>query len=149
MRLTSRVATLDDLPLLARLNHQLTVDEKHANQARPLPWFAQRMAGFLAAEYTAILFAEGDETVADALYRPHAERDDTLYLRQLYVKRGRRRQGVGREAVRLLREKIWPHGKRVTVEVLAANAAARAFWGALGFTEHSLELEARTGPLPE
>jgi predicted acetyltransferase len=76
--------------------------------------------------------------VAYALYR---EQPDEIYLRQLFVVRHRRRQGLGKQAMRLLRSELWPKTKRLTVEVLVANAAAVAFWRTVGYRDYSLKLE--------
>jgi hypothetical protein len=43
--------------------------------------------------------------------------------------------------MQLLREEIWPRGRRLTVEVLCANAAGVAFWKAMGYQEYSVCLE--------
>jgi len=136
-----RLATLDDVPALSRMNRQLVEDEQHHNRFKPDAWFEARMRGFLAGEYQAVLFERDGEVVAYALYRDHPEHGDTVYLRQIFVERGHRRQGIGREAMRILIDEIWPPDKRLTVEVLVGNSAARAFYGAVGFREYSLELE--------
>ncbi len=136
-----RFATLDDVPLLAAMNRALAEDEGHRNRFRSEHWFADRMRGFLMSGFRAVLFSVEGHTVAYALYADHPEHADTIHLRQLYVDRACRRQGCGREALRLLREAIWPREKRVTVEVLAGNAPARQFYRAVGFREYALELE--------
>ena len=59
--------------------------------------------------------------------------------------RNRRRQGVGRKAFEILRAQIWPASKRLTVEVLVQNAAAVAFWRAVGCKDYSLKLEILPG----
>jgi predicted acetyltransferase len=135
--MTYRRATSTDCPLLAELNHQLIRDEEHRNPMT-VPQLEQRMRGWLESEYTAILFEEGGEAVAYALYR---EQPDEIYLRQLFVVRERRRQGLGKQAMHLLRSEIWPKAKRLTVEVLVANTAAVAFWRAVGYRDYSLKLE--------
>jgi hypothetical protein len=43
--------------------------------------------------------------------------------------------------MQLLRGEIWPSGRRLTVEVLCANAAGVTFWKAMGYQEYSLYLE--------
>jgi ribosomal protein S18 acetylase RimI-like enzyme len=135
--MTWRCATTADCPLLAELNHQLIRDEQHRNPMT-VPQLEQRMRGWLEGEYAAILFEEAGAVVAYALYR---EQPDKIYLRQLFVLRERRRQGLGKQAMRLLRYEIWPQTKRLTVEVLTANAAAVAFWRAIGYRDYSLKLE--------
>jgi GNAT superfamily N-acetyltransferase len=132
-----RRATSDDCGLLAELNHQLIRDEGHRNRMS-VAELEQRMREWLSSEYMAILFEDGGETVAYGLYSEDAQE---IYLRQLFVARNRRRQGIGREAMEILRSKIWPKDKRLTVEVLAGNTAAVAFWRAVGYRDYSLTLE--------
>jgi ribosomal protein S18 acetylase RimI-like enzyme len=57
------------------------------------------------------------------------------------VDRRHRRRGIGREAVTILREQIWPRDRRLTVEVLVGNEPAVAFWQAVGYVPYSLALE--------
>jgi predicted acetyltransferase len=135
--MTFRWATLDDCALLADLNHQLIRDEGHRNRMI-VPELEQRMRGWLASEYTAVIFEDGKEVVAYALYR---EQPGEIYLRQLFVVRNRRRQGIGRQAFEILRSKVWPANKRLTVDVLVQNAAAVAFWRAVGCADYCLTLE--------
>ena len=96
------------------------------------------MRGWLAAGYEAMIFEDGKEVVAYALYREQAEE---IYLRQLFVVRNRRRQGIGRTAFEILRSRIWPTNKRLTVDVLVQNTAAVAFWRAVGYEDYCLTLE--------
>jgi predicted acetyltransferase len=97
-----------------------------------------RMRGWLASKYRAVIFEEGGEVVAHALYR---EQPEEIYLRQLFVVRHRRRQGLGRRAVAILRSEVWPRTKRLTVEVLVTNQSGVAFWRAVGYTDYALTLE--------
>jgi predicted acetyltransferase len=98
----------------------------------------QRMRGWMASEYAAVIFEDGKDVVAYALYR---EQPKEIYLRQLFVVRIRRRQGIGRQAFQILRSKVWPANKRLTVDVLVRNAAAVAFWRAVGCKDYCLTLE--------
>jgi predicted acetyltransferase len=132
-----RRATSNDCALLADLNHQLIRDEGHRNKMT-VSELEQRLRGWLQSEYTAILFDDACETVAYALYREQAEE---IYLRQLFVVRDRRRAGIGRKAIEILRQQIWPKNKRLTVEVLVKNTAAVQFWRAVGYHDYSLALE--------
>jgi len=130
-------ATLDDCALLAELNHQLIRDEGHRNKMT-VPELEQRMKDWLASEYMAVIFENAGEIVAYALYR---EQPEEIYLRHLFVVRNRRREGIGRMAFEILRAKIWPADRRLTVEVLVQNIAAVAFWRAMGYKDYSLRLE--------
>ncbi len=132
-----RLATDRDLDLLAEWNHQLIRDEGHRNRMT-VPELRVRMQGWLAGEYAAVLFHVGTAPVAYALYR---ETDDEVYLRHFFVVRERRRQGLGREALGILRERIWPPTKRLTVEALTANQQGVSFWRAVSFQDYALTLE--------
>ena len=141
-------ATADDCPLLAQLNHQLIQDEGHRNQMR-VGELERRMRDWLSGDYRAVLFEERNEVVAYALFR---ELSDEIYLRQLFVVRHRRREGIGRRAVEALRTEVWSRDKRLTVEVLVANERGVAFWRSVGYADYALTLEilpeSRRGPAP-
>jgi predicted acetyltransferase len=132
-----RWATLHDCALLAELNHQLIRDEGHRN-SMTISELTRRMKSWLAGDYAAVLFENDGAVVAYAVY---AEQPEKIYLRQLFVVRNRRRQGMGRQVMEILRSKIWPKNKRLTVEVLISNIAATAFWRAMGYRDYSLMLE--------
>jgi GNAT superfamily N-acetyltransferase len=103
-----------------------------------VPELSERMRGWLGGEYKAVLFGPASEPLAYALYREEA---NGIYLRQLFVRRDRRREGIGRAAMDILRSQVWPPGKRLTVEVLTANTRAVAFWHAMGYQDYALTLE--------
>ena len=136
--MTFRLATLNDCSLLAEMNHRLVQDEGHRNRFMTLPQLEERMRGWLSGEYRAVIFEEGGDIVAYALYR---EQPEEIYLRQLFVVRDRRRRGLGRRAVEILRSDIWPKDKRLTVDVLVGNTSALAFWRAVGYRDYYLALE--------
>ncbi len=141
--LTHRRATPADCRLLGALNVQLIQDEGHRNPMTE-PQLIKRMRDWLRrGDYAGEVFEQGGQLVAYALYR---EVPDEIYLRHLFVVRDRRRQGIGRLAMRLLREQVWPRGKRLVVEVLSGNAGAVAFWKAMGYREYSLCLEIMPEP---
>ena len=132
-----RRATLSDSSLLARLNQQLIRDEGHRNPMT-VSELETRMRTWLAGEYEAVIFEDGPDIVAYAAY---SENDREVYLRHFFVVRHRRREGIGRKAMGILRDHVWPSNKRLPVEVLWNNATAIAFWKALGCREYSLALE--------
>ena len=135
--MTFRAASSDDCPLLAKLNHQLIQDEGHRNKMT-VPQLEHRMRKWLSGEYRAVIFEDSGEVVAYGLYR---EEPDLIYLRQLFVVRNRRRQGLGRQAVEILRSQIWQKDKRLTVEVLVANQSGVTFWRSVGYKDYALSLE--------
>jgi GNAT superfamily N-acetyltransferase len=128
---------MDDSPLLAQLNQQLIQDEGHRNRMT-LTELERRMRGWLTNEYRAVLYEDGGEVVAYALFR---EQEQEIYLRQLLVVPDRRRQGIGRRAVEILRSQVWPKTKRLTADVLVTNHSALAFWRAVGYQDYALTLE--------
>lgn len=135
--LSFRACVSSEIHQLAEWNHQLIRDEGHRNPMT-VSQLAERMRGWLEQDYRAMVFELAGTPVAYALFR---EQPDEIYLRQLFVVRERRRQGLGRQAVELLRTKVWPTNKRLTVEVLTANTAAVAFWRSVGYADYSLMLE--------
>lgn len=134
----SRTAITDDYPMLAAWNHQLIQDEGHRNPMS-VAELEQRMREWLTSgEYQALLFDDNDETVAYALFR---ETEKEIYLRQFFVTPHRRREGIGRRAIKQLFIEYWPQNKRWTVDVLAQNQTAISFWRAMGYTDYALTLE--------
>jgi ribosomal protein S18 acetylase RimI-like enzyme len=138
--LLHRFADDQDLDLLAEWNHQLIRDEGHRNPMTGSE-LKKRMEGWLTGEYKAVLFSLANKVVAYALYRETA---DELYLRQLFVSRDRRREGIGRAAMKILMVQVWPK-KRLTVEILCKNTAAIEFYRSLGFQDYGLAMEIMPG----
>lgn len=136
-----RKATLDDVPLLAKLNRMLTEDEDHRNQHKSEVWFEERMEKFLKGDYEAVLFEIEGDVAAYALYRNHPEHEDTVYLRQIFVCRNYRKQGIGRKSMEILLKEILPPKTRMTLDVLTHNETAIAFYKSIGFKEYSIEME--------
>ena len=136
MNLSWSYASEQDFALLADWNHQLIRDEGHRNPMT-VEQLAERMKKWVQGEYSAVVFADGDP-VGYALYK---EEETSVYLRQFFVRRDRRRSGIGRAAFDLLRSQIWPSGLRLTVDVLCQNAGGIAFWRSVGYRDYCLTLE--------
>jgi predicted acetyltransferase len=135
--MTWRLATKRDRRILAELNLQLIADEGHRNQMN-VSELEERMKNWLDEAYEAALFEVGGEVAAYALYRVQT---GEIYLRHFFVVRHRRRQGIGRQAMALLRGHIWPKAERLTVSVLTQNQAGVDFWRAMGYRDYCLTLE--------
>jgi GNAT superfamily N-acetyltransferase len=103
-----------------------------------LPELEARLRHWLQHEYTALIFEQQAVAVAYALYRQDAE---AIYLRQFFVDRQHRRLGLGRQAIQILLDDVWPPGWRITLDVLVHNQRGYAFWKALGFQDYALTLE--------
>lgn len=136
MKLSWREASEADLPLLAEWNFQLIRDEGHRN-SMTVAELANRIRTWLQGEYRAIIFSDA-EPVAYALFKTQ---DSEIYLRQLFVRRDRRRTGVGGAAFEILRCEIWPPGIGLTVDVLCHNHDAIAFWRSVGYRDYCLTME--------
>lgn len=136
-----RFATESDLDLLAEWNLHLIHDEGHQNRM-DVPELRERMSRWLAGEYRAVIFSQDGDPVAYGLYR---EEPEEVYLRQFFVRCDRRRMGLGRKAMGLLLQNVWPQNKRLTVEVLCGNTAGVEFWRAVGYRDYCLTLEALPG----
>ncbi len=132
-----RIATLSDIPLLARMNEHLREDEQ-SRWNLTMEQLESRMRGLLEDDYTAAIFENGDQVVAYALYRPV---EGGVYLRQFFVSRDHRRQGIGRDAIQILMAETWPPDARITLDVLVHNQRGADFWKALGFSEYAITLE--------
>ncbi|HEX3718484.1 MAG TPA: GNAT family N-acetyltransferase [Verrucomicrobiae bacterium] len=135
--MTWRMARRRDCRLLAELNQQLIADEGHRNPMT-IPQLETRMRNWLEEGYDAVLFERDVEVTAYALYRVDSEE---IYLRHFFVARHLRRQGIGREAMGLLRGSVWPSAPRLIVSVLTHNEAGLKFWRTMGFKDYCLTLE--------
>jgi predicted acetyltransferase len=132
-----RIAGKKDVDLLAEWNRQLIQDEGHRN-TMSVEELRKRMDSWIAGEYTAIIFEIDSVPVAYALY---LEKDDEIYLRQFFVDREKRRNGIGRQAIQLLRNQIWDTQKRLKLEVLVGNESAITFWHSVGYKDYSISME--------
>ncbi|MGE5194457.1 MAG: N-acetyltransferase family protein [Deltaproteobacteria bacterium] len=132
-----RFAAASDAAILAGMNHQLIRDEGHRNPMT-VAELEDRMRGWLEGEYRAVIFEQDVQPTGYALFRNEAE---FVYLRQFFVCRAFRRQGVGRAAMHWLLVNVWNGIERVRLEVLVANSAGIAFWRALGFRDYALTME--------
>ena len=130
------LADLSHIPELAVLNKRLIQDEGHPNPMN-VKQLAERMSGWLQSEYTAYLAKIGDEIAAYCLFRDDG---DHYYLRQLYVDRGFRRQGIATQLLDWMYQHIWTD-KKVRLDVLAHNESAIAFYLHYGFKVGCLSME--------
>jgi GNAT superfamily N-acetyltransferase len=134
-----RLANIADAPQLARMNRQLIQDEGHRNPMTDAQ-LEERMTKWIGSgEYRAAIFESAGEICGYALYRREPEH---VYLRQLFVARDRRRNGIGRAAFEWLTKNAWQGISRVRIDVLIENKTAQAFWRSVGFHDYCLTMEA-------
>ena len=129
-------AKLTDVDTLAVLNKRLIEDEGHPNPMS-VEELAERMGGWLQGEYRGYLMIIADRIVAYCLYRDDG---DTYYLRQLYVDRDFRRQGIATQMLDWMYANIWTD-KKVRLDVLIHNQNAIAFYERYGFEIRVLRME--------
>jgi GNAT superfamily N-acetyltransferase len=132
-----RFAAAADGAILAAMNQQLIRDEGHRN-AMTVAELEERMRGWLAGEYRVVIFEQGGQPAGYALFRDEPE---FVYLRQFFVCRDLRRQGIGRAAMDWLLANVWHDASRVRLDVLVGNTSGIAFWRALGFRDYALTME--------
>lgn len=129
-------ATIEEAPLLARLNRRLIIDEGHRNPMSDAQLLS-RMKEFLAGEYTAHLFYHGNEPIGYALHRQDTH---AIYIRQFFIDANHRRSGYGRAALDELIQRVWS-GQRLRIEVLVENEVGISFWKAMAFHPYCLTME--------
>jgi ribosomal protein S18 acetylase RimI-like enzyme len=139
-----RFATEEDVPALARMNHELIRDEGHRNPMS-LVELEDRMADWIDDDHEAVVFIRDGVEVGYALYRFEP---DWVYVRQFYVDPKCRRSGVGRAALAWLRKHPWQNELRVRLEVLVGNTMGIAFWRSCGFSDYALTMESEPSESP-
>lgn len=133
-----RTATPAEVPLLASLNKQLQIDEEHRLRME-IAELEPRMAGWLQEEgYEAAMFERDGETIGYALFR---REQDHVYLKQFFICRPFRWQGLGRQAFEWLVRHAWHDMPHVYLDVLVNNERGIAFWQSLGFQDYCLTME--------
>lgn len=142
-----RLANAKDIPLLAEMNLQLIQDEGSANPMN-LEQLSRRMAGFLQSDWQAVILLGGEEAIGYALYQarqqPFQQEGAEIYIRQYFIVRRYRQQGVGRRGMSMLEEQLFPKGSSLTIDVLHHNEAGHAFWSSLGFRPYSIQMKRET-----
>ena len=135
-----RCAVDSDLERLASWNRQLQEDEGASVLSAGA--CESRLRAWLDGDYTGVVFEKAGP-VGYALHRPtdpDSQGAGGLYLRQFFIDRGRRRQGLGAEAFDLFVREILS-GRRLVLEALTANPIGLAFWRSRGLSEYCTTFE--------
>lgn len=131
-------ARMNDVHVLSQMNQELIEDEKSENPMT-LAELTERMIGFLNAEWRAVLFVLDDRIVGYALYKEEdltsKEQGQSIYIRQYYISRSDRGQGLGRQGLSQLKTELFKD-KAISIDVLESNPNGKRFWESLGFTPY-------------
>lgn len=130
-------ASAKDALLLANMNHRLIRDEKHRNPMT-VAQLSQRIRKWLRKDYKAFLFLKDEQVFGYCLF---GKTKDFVYIRQFYIERNKRRLGLGKNALDLMKRKVWKNGVRLRLDVLVDNKRAIAFWKVIGFKDYCLTME--------
>ncbi|SNT37994.1 Acetyltransferase (GNAT) family protein [Asanoa hainanensis] len=117
------------------MNRHLIEDQRHHSTATDADLEA-RMRRWVSGDQYAVALIERDGLpVAYAVWR---DDEDGIYVRQFFVSRDHRREGLGRVGFAALVDG-WGD-KPVKLDALVHNERGLAFWRALGFRDYSLIL---------
>ena len=129
-----RRCTVADAPLLAELNAQLSEDEG-ASVGTPAAYQDRMRTWLEQGRYAAALASSEVGPVAYVVWR-HDPDDDDIYVRQFFVVREHRGQGLGRRLFERAADELWA-GRVLRLDVYDSNPRGRAFWERLGFGAYS------------
>jgi GNAT superfamily N-acetyltransferase len=130
-----RRCTSADAPVLAVMNAELSVDEG-AEPVGPVSAYVERMATWLEeGRYEAALAEDDGEPVAYVVWRSDPDYAD-VFVRQYFVTRPHRGQGLGRALFERAVAELWPEDT-LRLDVYDSNPGGAAFWQRLGFTPYS------------
>jgi GNAT superfamily N-acetyltransferase len=147
-----RAAALDDVSSLARMNRELIQDEGSRNPLT-VEGLEARLGGWLTEKtYQVVLFLVDGDLAGYCVFqlRPDEYKpgQQSVYLRQFFIQRAYRRQGVGQAAFDQLARDWFPANAWVTLEVLSTNPGGQQFWEAVGFQPYCTVMELRLSPPP-
>ena len=131
-----------DAELLADLNRELDEDEPHPYPVSQ-PARLERMTRWIeTGEYGVLLFRRGQRVAGYAVWRME---EYGAFLRQFFICRDQRREGLGRAAMALLCRDVFPKDRPLHLEAAMWNQKAIDFWHALGFQDFGLSMELKAG----
>ena len=146
--MTIRRATEEDLAALDEMNRAFEAElPRPAYREVDLDAELREVRDYIT-KHLAVVAEEEGALVGFALAKLETPR--ICYLNDLYVRPGWRSKRLGRELIAWVVRWGEEQGAEVmTLEVLAANPAARSFYYRLGFVEHSLDLVSPLSALVE
>jgi len=143
MSVDLREATTDDAPLLAQMNHQLIADEGSPN-TMSLEELETRMREWLEGDRKAVIIQRKDDIVGYIVYRrlndEYFPYDDSIYVRQYFIKASYRRRGIGQVAFNQIAEAYFPSDCAIMLDVLETNPEGKHFWSKIGFSAYNVTM---------
>ncbi len=124
----------DDLPYLLEMYRVLRVDEGQPDE-RSDAAICKQLLGLMQQDgYQCALSEDANgQLLGYVLYR---ESEAAVFLKHLFIQRTLRRQGHARRLLQFYIDGPWA-GKSISLEVLAVNKAAIAFYQSMSFLLHS------------
>ena len=141
--ITLRAHREEDLDALAAMNRAL-IDDQGSRNAMDLAALRRRFERFAEEGRLIDVFERDGAMVGFASHEQEEAPGPSgrqVHLHQFYIDRAHRRNGLGREAFRLLAASRWTPGTRVVLHVLEGNAVGRKFWSSLGFQPYAVVME--------
>ncbi len=136
-----REATAADVDELAELNRQLIEDEQSRNS-----WNKKRLAERISfwvenERFKIVVAIHRERIIAYLVYvqRPdeYEEEQTAVFMRQYFVVRDLRNQGLGKKIFTSMSEQFFAQGVTLWLDVLEHNERAQKFWSDLGFATYS------------
>ena len=135
--LITRPLVPGDIPQVAKWNTQLHEDEGSSPMSNDAA--ENRLRRWLEkGKFEGVVFVVEDEEIGYLLYELRPVHDDqrsseSVYLRQFFISRDSRREGLGRAAIEKFQREVVPSTARLVLDVKTSNPGGHQFWKSLGF----------------
>lgn len=144
LRLKLVKARESDLSVLTQMNKGL-IDDEGSSNPMTIPELEERMKGWMQSDWEIDLICKDSVVIGYALYQyrwnQYIQDEKDVYLRQYYIKPAFRRQGIGKEGIKLLNEKRFRDVTTINIDVLSCNQRGIEFWKNVGFIPYSLTMK--------
>jgi GNAT superfamily N-acetyltransferase len=129
-----RRCTTADAAVLAELNAHLSEDEG-ASVGTPAAYLDRMRTWLEEGRYDAAVVESDGEPIAYVVWRHDPDYGD-VYVRQFFVARAHRGQGLGTRLFESAVHELWP-GRPLRLDVYDSNPRGGAFWERMGFEPYS------------
>jgi GNAT superfamily N-acetyltransferase len=129
--MTIRSATIEEVEVLANMNHRLVEDMSTENWSHDR--YRDRFRRWIEGHRWSVdLFVEDKHAVGYSVYQRRQDHFDNaqsvIFMRHFYIEREHRCRGLGRSAFDLLVETRFPRHSGITLDVLPTNPDSTKFW---------------------